>query len=96
MVNTVNPGLMIETGLSKNKARFTPEMMAQVADLLSTAKDSGTMIKNLMVDDKFAEGPARYFDRSSDKPVRSSEMSYDQQIQDELWNFSMKAVGLAQ
>ncbi len=86
---------MIETGLAKNKARFTPEMMAQVADLLSTAQASGTMIKNLMLDDKFAKGPARYFDRSSDKPVQSSPMSYDQQIQRELWAFSMKAVGLA-
>ena len=95
VVNTVNPGLMVETGLSKNKSRFTPEMMAQVADLLSTAKDSATMVKTLMVDDKFAKGPARYFDRSSDKPIRSSKMSYDQQIQDELWDFSMKAVGLA-
>lgn len=94
VVNTVNPGLMVETGLSKNKSRFTPEMMAQVADLLSTAKDSATMITDLMLEPQFAKGPARYFDRSSDQPIDSSKLSHDQTAQDDLWHFSMKAVGL--
>ena len=94
VVNTVNPGLMIETGLSKDKSRFTPEVVKQFADIIGTAKDSGKMITDLICDDKFAQGPTKYFDRSSEKPVPSSNLSYDKQVQQELWNFSMKAVGL--
>lgn len=94
-VNTVNPGLMTETGLSKNKSRFTPAAMTQFADLLGTAKDSGQMSTNLMTEPRFATGPVKYFDRSSDKPVASSKLSYNRQVQDELWDFSMQAVGLA-
>ncbi|MFD1484055.1 SDR family NAD(P)-dependent oxidoreductase [Lacticaseibacillus baoqingensis] len=93
-VNTVNPGLMIETGLSKNKARFTPAVKAQFENIIGTAKGSGQMIVDLMLGPQFAKGPARYFDRSSAKPVMSSKLSYDKQAQDELWNFSMKTVGL--
>ncbi|GAT17944.1 SDR family NAD(P)-dependent oxidoreductase [Secundilactobacillus silagei] len=94
-VNTVNPGLMIETGLAKNKSRFTPQALAKFADILGTAKGSATMVTNLICDDKFADGPVRYFDRSSDKPVASSKLSHDKQVQQELWDFSMKAVGLS-
>lgn len=93
-VNSVNPGLMTETGLAKNKSRFTPTFLSQFAGIIGTAKDSGKMITDLITADKFATGPVRYFDRSSDKPVPSSNLSYDEQVQDELWNFSMKAVGL--
>lgn len=93
-VNTVNPGLMIETGLSKNKSRFTPAVKAQFADIMGTAKDSAKMITDLMLAPQFAKGPVRYFDRSSDKPVKSSKLSYDEGVQRELWDFSMKAVGL--
>lgn len=94
VVNTVNPGLMIETGLSKNKSRFTPDVVKQFEGIIGTAKDSGKMITDLICDDKFAKGPTQYFDRSSDKPVASSKLSHDQKVQEELWNFSMKAVGL--
>lgn len=94
-VNTVNPGLMTETGLAKDKSRFTPEVLAQFADIIGTAKDSGKMITDLICADKFAEGPVKYYDRSSDKPVKSSDLSYDKQVQQELWDFSMKAVGLS-
>ncbi|KRK78707.1 SDR family NAD(P)-dependent oxidoreductase [Companilactobacillus nodensis] len=93
-VNSVNPGLMTETGLAKDKSRFTPTVLSQFAGIIGTAKDSGKMITDLITADKFAAGPVRYFDRSSDKPVLSSNLSYDEQIQDELWNFSMEAVGL--
>ncbi len=95
VVNTVNPGVMIETGLSKNKSRFTPEVVKQFADIIGTAKDSGKMITDLIYDNKFAKGPTQYFDRSSDKPVASSKLSHDEQVQQELWDFSMKAVGLS-
>ncbi|WP_390409309.1 SDR family NAD(P)-dependent oxidoreductase [Lacticaseibacillus jixiensis] len=93
-VNTVNPGLMIETGLSKDKSRFTPEALARFADLLATAHDSATMITDLMLDAQFAQGPVRYYDRRSDRPVASSKLSYDAQVQAELWDYSLLAVGL--
>ncbi|KRN03388.1 hypothetical protein FD13_GL000172 [Levilactobacillus senmaizukei DSM 21775 = NBRC 103853] len=93
-INTVNPGLMTETGLAKNKSRFTPTVLSQFAGIIGTAKDSGKMITDLITADKFAAGPVRYFDRSSDKPVLSSNLSYDEQVQAELWNFSMGAVDL--
>ncbi|GAX04197.1 short-chain dehydrogenase/oxidoreductase [Secundilactobacillus pentosiphilus] len=94
-VNTVNPGLMTETGLAKDKSRFTPEVLAQFADIIGTAKDSGKMITDLICAEQFAKGPAKYYDRSSDKPVKSSDLSYDKQVQQELWDFSMKAAGLS-
>ncbi|MFD1485201.1 SDR family NAD(P)-dependent oxidoreductase [Lacticaseibacillus baoqingensis] len=94
-VNTVNPGLMVETGLSKDKSRFTPAMKARFANLIGTAKDSAKMITDLMTAAQFAAGPVQYFDRRSDRPVDSSKLSYDEQAQKELWDFSMKAVGLA-
>lgn len=94
-VNTVNPGLMTETGLAKDKSRFTPEVLAQFANIIGTAKDSGKMITDLICAEQFAEGPAKYYDRSSDKPVKSSDLSYDKQVQQELWDFSMKAAGLS-
>ncbi|WP_461215972.1 SDR family NAD(P)-dependent oxidoreductase [Lacticaseibacillus sp. GG6-2] len=93
-VNTVNPGLMIETGLSKDKSRFTPEMVAKFADLIGTAKASAQMLTDLMCAPEFAQGPARYFDRSSAAPVRSSVMSYDQRVAKELWEYSLTATGL--
>ncbi|WP_407893195.1 SDR family NAD(P)-dependent oxidoreductase [Lacticaseibacillus sp. N501-2] len=93
--NAANPGLMTETGLAKDKSRFTPEMLAQNADILSTAKDSGRMLADLMCNSAFAQGPARYFDRRSDNPIPSSKLSYDQQVAKELWDFSLHAVGLA-
>lgn len=96
VVNTVNPGLMIETGLAKDKSRFTPEMVAKFADLIGTAKGSAKMLTDLMCAPEFAHGPARYFDRRSDAPVRSSALSYDQQIAKELWQFSLTATGLSQ
>ena len=95
-VNTVNPGLMPETGLAKNKSRFSPAMMTRFADLLSTAVNSATMVTNLICDAKFANGPVQYFDRSSDKPVSSSKVSYDAKVQQELWDYSMNAVGLSE
>lgn len=94
-VSTVNPGLMVETGLAKDKSRFTPAMLARFADIIGTAKDSGKMITDLMCADKFATVPTQYYDRSSAKPVPSSQLSYDKQVQRELWDFSMQAVGLA-
>lgn len=94
-VNTVNPGLMTETGLSKSKSRFSPAMRARFANLIGTAKGSGEMITNLILNPEFAQGPARYFDRSSDKPIESSKLSHYRMAQDDLWDYSMKAVGLA-
>lgn len=95
VVNAVNPGLMTETGLAKDKSRFTPEMLAQNADILSTAKDSGRMVADLMCEPQFGHGPARYFDRRSDNPIPSSPLSYDKKAALDLWQFSMTAAGLA-
>lgn len=78
-----------------NKSRLTLEVLAQFADIIGTAKNSGKVITNLSCADKFAGGIAKYYDRSSDKPVKSSDLPYDKQVQQELWGFSMKAVGLS-
>ncbi|MTV82734.1 SDR family NAD(P)-dependent oxidoreductase [Secundilactobacillus folii] len=93
-VNTVNPGLMIETGLAKDKSRFTPKMLEHYADIIATAADSAKMIVNLMFDSEFATGSARYFDLRSNHPIASSDLSYDKKVARELWDYSMDAVGL--
>ncbi len=85
---------MTETGLAKNKARFTPEFLARFKDILATAKDSAGMLTDLMCNDEFAQGPAKYFDRRSDNPIPSSKLSYDQQVQRELWDYSVQVTGL--
>lgn len=94
-VNTVNPGLMPETGLMKHGPHFNLAVFRRFANIMGTAKGSGKMITDLVCSEKFANGTAKYYDRSSDKPVPSSKLSYDKQAQRELWNFSMKAVGLS-
>jgi NAD(P)-dependent dehydrogenase (short-subunit alcohol dehydrogenase family) len=93
-VNAVNPGLMTETGLAKDKSRFTPEMLAKFADILSTAKDSAKMIVDLLTLPEFATGAARYYDRRSTNPIPSSALSHDEAVARGLWHYSMKAVGL--
>ncbi|GAX02475.1 short-chain dehydrogenase/oxidoreductase [Secundilactobacillus pentosiphilus] len=95
-VNTVNPGLMPETGLMKHGPHSRSAALARFANIMGTAKGSGEMITNLMCSPEFAQGSAKYYDRSSTKPVVSSKLSYDQQAQHDLWNFSVKAVGLTE
>ncbi|WP_282802318.1 SDR family NAD(P)-dependent oxidoreductase [Secundilactobacillus kimchicus] len=94
-VNVVNPGLMIETGLAKDKSRFTPEMLDHFKYLRATAEASGDMLTDLMLNAKFANTSAKYYDRRSTNPIPSSKLSYQKDIQDELWQFSMENVGLA-
>lgn len=87
VINAFNPGLMTDTNFMPNKANFTPELLAAVADRVGSLADSAKALAALMTEPAYGVVTGKYFDRSTNT-CNSSPLSYDKQNALELWEKS--------
>jgi NAD(P)-dependent dehydrogenase (short-subunit alcohol dehydrogenase family) len=97
-VNSFNPGLMPDTGLGGlNKKPLRKYFLKYILPIfakgaVSTPVISGSILAELLMDDKYQNISGKYFDR--DNIIPSSKESYDKMKWLDLWNFSAAIVGL--
>ena len=96
-VNAIDPGLMPATGLARSwpkplqwVSRNILPLVRFINDNVHSPETSGKRAAELTTGPDAAPG-GRYF--SNGKAVRSSEMSYDQALQRELWTSSARMTG---
>ena len=94
-VNAFDPGLVPGTGLARNYPPFLKFISDYVFKLLilfhpnvHTAKQSGKNLAELAYGEDYKEYRGKYFEGK--KEIRSSEESYREGIQDDLWKTSLK------
>jgi NAD(P)-dependent dehydrogenase (short-subunit alcohol dehydrogenase family) len=97
-VNAINPGIMPGTGLARTWPRpiqwasqIIMPLLRFVNDNVNTTQTSGEWAAALTTGPESAPG-GRYF--SNGEAIRSSEQSYDQSLQQELWISSAEMTGL--
>ncbi|MDR1585391.1 MAG: SDR family NAD(P)-dependent oxidoreductase [Prevotellaceae bacterium] len=88
-VNAFNPGFMADTGLAKPKntaeklvQKIAP-LIARFLGTLSSAKISGNILAELLVNERYEGITGKYFDR--EKEIKSSRLSYNQENAGNLW-----------
>ena len=95
-VNAFNPGFMADTGLAKPKNRLEKvlksiaPMIACLMGTRSSAKVSGKLLAEYMLDPKYEEITGKYFDRN--KEVPSSKLSYNKENAINLWKRSIELI----
>ena len=93
-VNSFNPGFMADTNFSKGggKAR---ELMVKTTmpDRYGKLETSSDALTQLVTEEKFGNISGEYFDRSTNT-ARSSELSYNEENEKELWQKSMEYCAL--
>ena len=99
-VNAFNPGFMADTGLAKPK-NIAEKILKNIAPLLaslmgtrSSAKISGKLLAEYMLNAKYEGITGKYFDR--DKEIPSSELSYNKANAINLWERSIEMTQLKQ
>lgn len=97
-VNAIDPGLMPATGLARSwpkplqwVSRNVLPLVRLINDNVHSPRTSGGRVAALTIGPEGAPG-GRYF--SNGKAVRSSDLSYDQTMQRELWASSARMTGL--
>lgn len=98
-VNAIDPGLMLKTGLGRSWPKplqwvsynILPLLLRFVVRNVHTPEVSGARVAALSGGAEAAPG-ARYF--SNGEAVRSSDLSYDEALQHELWVSSANMTGL--
>lgn len=97
VINAFNPGLMYTTGLMKDKSVFTDEFLEKVKsmDRLGDIDKNSDIMAELMTDEEYGKESGKYFDRGT-KAIKSSELSYNEEDQDQLWKDSLKLTGLTE
>ena len=93
VVNAFNPGMMNTnfSGGHNSKAR-TAMVKMTMPERVGDLDKSSTALAELMTNDDFKDS-GKYYDRSTNF-ANSSELSYDVENRKELWEKSMKEVGL--
>jgi len=100
MVNAFNPGFMADTGLAKPK-NTVEKMLKNIAPLIagllgtrSSAKVSGKLLAEYMLNAKYEGINGKYFDRNKEAP--SSELSYNKANAVNLWKRSIELTQMQQ
>lgn len=100
MVNALNPGVMPGTGLARDSAAFVRFIWHHIMPLLSdrvqnfnSPARAGVMLARLVTDPELRNVSSKYF--LGEQHQESSEESYDRQRAMELWEASLKLVGLS-
>ena len=94
-VSALNPGFMGETNLAGGN--MTKERIEQVKqtmpDRFGELSVSAQAAADILTDNRYLSGEAVYYDRST-KAAKSSPLSYSEGNAKELWDASLKFVGL--
>jgi len=100
-VNAFDPGLVPGTGLARNYSRFLKFVSDYILKILilfhrntNTAKNSGTRLANLAYSEKYKNAKGKYFEGI--KEIKSSEDSYNETYQSDLWKSSVELIGIQQ
>ena len=95
--NAFNPGFMDSTNFSgpgSNPAR-AQFVKLSMPERYSTLEASSTAFANLITSGEYRKVTGAYFDR--DKGIgESSALSYDQRLQEQVWNESLKLAGMSE
>jgi NAD(P)-dependent dehydrogenase (short-subunit alcohol dehydrogenase family) len=104
-VNAIDPGLMFGTGLGRDRGKIadytfknilpwaTPLARMFISNV-RTMRESATSLATLATSKEFEGVNAKYFQQT--RAIPSSRDSYDENKQRELWEESVKLVGLKQ
>lgn len=100
-VNAFDPGLVPGTGLARNYppllkfiSNYIFKILRIVHPNVNTAKNSGKRLANLAYSKEYINAKGKYFEGV--KEIRSSEDSYNERYQSELWNSSVVLTGIEQ
>lgn len=100
-VNAFDPGLVPGTGLARDYGpimKFVADYVLKILILfhpnVHTAKKSGSRLANLAYGNRYLNAQGKYFE--GEKEIRSSEDSYNQDYQQELWRSSIELLNVDQ
>lgn len=94
-VNAFNPGLIINTNFHENHAhRFTEDFLKSVSDRIGDLSESGKALADMTTKPYYGENTGKYNDRGEEK--MSSELSYNAENAEKLWESSVKYTELKQ
>ena len=100
-VNAFDPGLVPGTGLARNYPSFLKFVSDYILKILvlfhpntNTAKNSGIRLANLAYSEKYKNAKGKYFEGI--KEIKSSEDSYNQIYQADLWKSSVELTSILQ
>ena len=94
IVNSFNPGFMADTNFSKGGKAREAMIKISMPDRFGKLETSSSALADVATLDELKDISGAYFDRST-KTIRSSELSYNQDNEEELWQKSLEFVGLA-
>ncbi len=93
-VNCFNPGFMADTNFSGGHGKARSVMVkATMPDRYGTLESSADALAEILTDDRNQSVTGKYFDRTFGIK-KSSDLSYDTKIQEELWNKSQEYTGI--
>lgn len=95
-VNCFNPGYMSATNFSGGHGGNARALMvkATMPDRYGTLEDSSEALTKLVTDQTLTNVSGQYYDRSYGIG-KSSELSHDQEVQNELWKKSQEYTGIS-
>ena len=101
-VNAFDPGLVPGTGLARNNPPFLKFVFNYIFKIMliilpkvaHTAKKSGKHLAELAYADQFINTKGKYIERSNE--IKSSEESYSETYQADLWKGSVELTGINQ
>ena len=96
-INAFNPGLMHTTGLMPDKSQFNDEFLNTIKAMgrLGNLEDNAKTVPELLTGSAVAGQSGNYYDRSTE-PAQSSDLSYVEDYQKELWDLSLALTGLTE
>ena len=87
-VNAFNPGLLTDTNFHVNSNRhFTEEAMKMFVDRVGVLSESGKALGDMVTKPYYGEHTGKYNDRG--KEIPSSELSYNKENAEKLWESSV-------
>lgn len=94
-INAFNPGLMPTTGLLPHEM-FTEEYLEMIRhmDQLGVAEENGVTMAKLLTAEELGNDSGLYYARDRG-PKASSELSYNVNYQEDVWNYSLKLCGIS-
>lgn len=92
MVNSFNPGYMSTTNFASGGKAAELFVKTTMPDRMGNLDDSSTTLSNLILDENF-NYTNEYFDRSNGV-AKSSDLSYNENNEKELWDASVKYCNL--
>ncbi|UXP32843.1 SDR family NAD(P)-dependent oxidoreductase [Reichenbachiella agarivorans] len=100
-INAFDPGMVPGTGLARTYPSFMQFLWKNIFPILTylkpnvnTAKNSGRRLANLAYSEKYRSIRGKYFE--GEKPINSSDDSYNKSYQTELWNSSLELLNMRQ